>query len=112
MNTYNNDVFNSLTMVFNELVNNIDNSFLDNLRDEGSIEEIYEQILNISPLERQRIVNSDFFSYTRYSPDDKELAEEYLKDIRETFIKDTENNLEEYGEYLVSIELLNSTLDI
>lgn len=112
MNTYNNDVFNSLTMVFNELINNIDNSFLDNLRDEGGLEEIYEQILNITPLERQRIINSDFLSYTRYSPDDKELAEEYLKDLRETFIKDTGNTLEEYGEYSISIELLNSTLDI
>jgi len=108
----NNDVFNSLTMIFSQLINNIDNSFLDNLREDGTLDSMYQRILNINPTERERIINSDFLSYTRYTQEEKDLSEEHIISLRENFILETETSLEEYGEFLPSVELINSVLDI
>lgn len=108
----NNDVFNSLTMIFSQLINNIDNSFLDNLREDGTLNDMYQRILNIAPAERERIINSDFLSYTLYTQAEKDSAEEYIKYVRDKFITDTETPLDDYGEFNPSIEIINSILDI
>jgi hypothetical protein len=112
-----NPIIRSLTEVFSNLINNIDNSFLDDLRNSGEIEEYYERIINAPEILRDSAIRN--FSRTRYSdilnlysPDERELATNHIKDLRDSYFVDVDADIGDYGEYEVSREIINKTLEL
>ena len=105
----------SLNTVFNRLINNIDNSFLDELRNGGQLEEYYNRVISSPDIMRNRVArNYSLFSgiLDLYSDDEKDLAINHLKDLRDSFLLDTETDISSYGEYEISDEIANRILDL
>jgi hypothetical protein len=88
------------------LINNIDNSFLDELRLISSPDIIRNRISTRSSR------YSDIFNV--YSADEKELAINHLRDLRDSFFVDTDlgTSTDNYGEYEISGEIINKILDL
>lgn len=104
-----NPIIRSLTEVFSNLINNIDNSFLDELRSSGQFEEYYDRIIN-TPLSTIRNFSRTSDILNLYSSDERELATNHIKDLRDSYLVDLD--VSDYGEYEVSREVINKTLDL
>lgn len=104
-----NPIIRSLTEVFSNLINNIDNSFLDELRSSGQFEEYYDRIIN-TPLSTIRNFSRTSDILNLYSSDERELAINHIKDLRDSYLVDID--VSDYDEYEVSREVINKTLDL
>lgn len=110
-------IIRSFTNIFSNLINNIDNSFLDELRNRGQIEEYYDQLINAPNIFRESSIRN--FSMLRYSDilniysdDERDLAENHIKDLRDSYLVDVDADISGYGEYEVSREILHKILEM
>ncbi len=107
----------SLNGIFTNLINNLDNSFIDELRITGELDEYYNRIISAPEILRTNAIRN--FSRTRYSDilnlysdDERDLALNHIKDLRDSYLVDTEADITGYGEYEVSREIINKTLEL
>ena len=112
-----NPLIRSLADILTNLINNTDNSFLDDLRNNGQIEEYYERIINAPDILRSTAIRN--FSRARYSDilniysdDERELATNHVKDLRDSYLVDVDGDISNYGEYEVSSEIAHKTLEL
>jgi hypothetical protein len=107
----------SLNGIFTNLINNLDNSFIDELRISGELDEYYNRIISAPEILRTNAIRN--FSRTRYSDilnlysdDERDLALNHVKDLRDSYLIDADVNIGDYGEYEVSREIIHKTLDL